>query len=121
MAVQVTFAVIVTLPAGQLLDQPAKTEPEEGVAVKVTTVPLLRVFVQVVPQVIPEGLLVTVPKPERATVSVYVVVIGLNTAVQLMSALTVTIPVPQALLPVQPANVDPLAATAIRVTAVPLG
>jgi hypothetical protein len=70
--------VIVTLPAVvQLPDQPANVDPEAGVAVKVTAVPLLTIVVQVLPQLIPEGLLVTVPVPVpvRVTVSVYVVII----------------------------------------------
>jgi hypothetical protein len=43
--------------------QPAKVEPFAGVAVNVTTWPLLNDEKQVVPQLIPSGLLVTVPDP----------------------------------------------------------
>jgi hypothetical protein len=43
--------------------QPAKSEPEAGVAVKVTTVSDEKDLEQVEPQLIPEGLLVTVPVP----------------------------------------------------------
>jgi hypothetical protein len=52
--------------------QPANTEPEAGVAVNVTVVPLENDREQVVPQLIPLGLLVTVPEPvpDFRTVSV---------------------------------------------------
>ncbi|HZU42556.1 MAG TPA: hypothetical protein VE994_07795 [Terriglobales bacterium] len=43
--------------------QPAKTDPALAVAVSVTVVPLLKVALQVLPQEIPAGLLVTVPVP----------------------------------------------------------
>jgi hypothetical protein len=105
-AVQPMLLVIVTLPAAvQLPDQPPNVEPEAGVAVNVTSVRLLRVVEQVLPQLIPAGLLATVPVPFpiRFTVSVYVVV-RLNTAVQLIVELTVTL-LPQAVLPDQPAKV----------------
>ena len=120
-AVQPILPVIVTLPvAVQLPDQPANVEPEAAVAVNVTAVPLLRLVVQVLPQLIPAGLLVTVPVPfpARVTVSVYVV-IKLNTAVQFMLAFMVTLPLVQA-VPDQPVNVEPLAGIAVRLTTVPL-
>ena len=43
--------------------QPANVEPEDGVAVNVTTVPLEYDLEQVEPQLMPEGELVTVPVP----------------------------------------------------------
>jgi hypothetical protein len=43
--------------------QPAKVEPGAGVAVSVTRVPPGYVPLQALPQLIPEGLLVTVPLP----------------------------------------------------------
>ena len=45
--------------------QPANVEPDAGVALKVTTVPLLKEAEQVLPQLIPAGLLVTVPFAEE--------------------------------------------------------
>jgi len=42
---------------------PPKTDPEAGVAVNVTVVPVEKDLEQVVPQLIPVGLLVTVPEP----------------------------------------------------------
>jgi hypothetical protein len=52
--------------------QPAKTEPVDAVAVRVTRVPAVSASVQSVPHAIPAGLLETVPEPEPpfATVSV---------------------------------------------------
>ena len=46
--------------------QPAKVEPDAGVAVRVTTVPLLKFAEQVLPQLMPAGELVTVPLPVPA-------------------------------------------------------
>src|SRR5436309_2657833 len=46
--------------------QPVKVEPAAGAAVSVTAVPLVKLAAQVAPQVIPAGLLVTVPVPVPA-------------------------------------------------------
>jgi hypothetical protein len=46
---------------------PAKEEPAAAVAVRVTAVPLGKLAVQVEPQLIPEGVLVTVPVPVPAS------------------------------------------------------
>jgi hypothetical protein len=51
-------------------DHPAKLDPDAGDAVNVTTVPLLKVAEHVAPQLIPEGLEVTVPLPAPAGVTV---------------------------------------------------
>jgi hypothetical protein len=48
---------------------PEKLYPEAGVAVSVTLVPLLKFAVHVPGQLIPAGLLVTVPLPETETLS----------------------------------------------------
>ena len=50
-----------------LLDQPVKTLPVAGVAVRVMEVPLVKLLVQVVPQLMPVGELVTVPEPVLVT------------------------------------------------------
>ena len=44
-------------------DQPAKVEPEAAVAVRVMEVPLSKLALQVEPQLMPLGVLVTVPEP----------------------------------------------------------
>src|SRR5207249_6592909 len=50
--------------------QPVKVEPAAGVAVNVTAVPLAKLAVQVAPQLIPTGALVTVPLPVPAWLTV---------------------------------------------------
>ena len=52
--------------------QPVKVEPPLGVAVSVTLVPLVKLVLQVDPQLIPAGLLVTVPVPVPLLVTVNV-------------------------------------------------
>jgi hypothetical protein len=47
-----------------------KVAPAEGVAVRVTAVPLLNDAEHVVPQLIPAGALVTVPDPAPARLTV---------------------------------------------------
>ena len=68
-AVTVVAVVIVTthvpVPEQPPPDQPAN-EPPDGVAVNVTIVPLLYGSVQSAPQLMPAGLLVTVPVPAPA-------------------------------------------------------
>jgi hypothetical protein len=59
--------VHVLVPAQRL--HPAKLDPLRGVAVKVTAVPSWYVAEQVVPQLMPPGLLVTVPLPRPVRVT----------------------------------------------------
>ncbi len=66
--VAVTFCawVMVTVHAPVPLHgplQPANVEPALAAAVNVTEVPLAKLAVQVVPQLMPAGVLVTVPLP----------------------------------------------------------
>ena len=49
--------------------KPEKVNPDAGAAVRVTVVPLSKLALQVEGQLIPAGLLVTVPCPEIATVT----------------------------------------------------
>ena len=58
-----TASVQVPVPEQPPPLQPANTDPEDGVAVRVTTVPLENDLEQLEPQLMPEGLLVTVPVP----------------------------------------------------------
>ena len=63
-AVQVVLAFIVTTPFVQPVPlQPVKVEPAAGMACRVTAAPLLKVATHVVPQLIPDGVVVTVPLP----------------------------------------------------------
>jgi hypothetical protein len=118
-AVQVLFASMVTEPLQPVPDQPANLDPKAGAAVKLTAVPLLNVAEQLLPQLMPAGLLMTVPLPLPALARVKVKVLRLNVAVQVVLVFIVTEPLLQP-VPDQPANVDPKAGVAVKVTAVPL-
>lgn len=59
----VRSTVHVDVPLQAPPDHPANAEPDFGVAVRVTDVPVVILAEQVAPQLIPEGLLVTVPAP----------------------------------------------------------
>src|SRR5438445_13164802 len=78
LAVTVVAAVRVTVqepvPEQPPPLQPVKVEPAAGAAVSVTAVPLVKLAAQVAPQVMPAGLLVTVPSraPALETVRVKV-------------------------------------------------
>jgi hypothetical protein len=124
-AVTAWAALIVTVqlpvPVHALL-QPAKLEPVAGVSVRVTLVPLAKFALHVPGQVMPAGMLVTVPDPLPATVTDKAKVTVLKVAVTAWAALIVTVQVPvpvQALL--QPAKVEPVAGISVKVTLVPLG
>jgi hypothetical protein len=104
--------------------QPPNVDPADGVAVNVTVVPLLKVELQVVPQLMPEGLLITVPSPAPALVTARVNVFGvakLAVTVWLVFIATIHEPVPLHPAPLQPVNVEPAAGAAVRVTVLPIG
>jgi hypothetical protein len=65
----VRFTVHVAVPVHPPV-HPANVEPELGVAVSATAVPLAKLALHVVPQLMPEGLLVTVPVPVPASCTV---------------------------------------------------
>ena len=124
-AVTLSAALIVTthdpVPVQPAPLQPANVEPEPAAAVSVTVDPLLKFALQVAPQLIPAGALVTVPVPLPAFVTVKANCVAVNVAVTLSAALIVTEhdPVPVH-APLQPPNVEPLAGVAVNVTCVPL-
>ena len=68
---------------------------------------------------IPAALLVTVPVPVPARVTVSAKLCGVNVAVTVVAAVTVTVhgPVPEHPPPLQPVNVEPVAGVAVSVTA----
>ena len=102
---------------------PVKLEPVIGVAVNVTCVPLLKLALHVVPQLIPAGLLVTVPVPVPAFVTVKGKVVGfvVKVAVTDCAAFMVTTQLPLPLqAPVHPVKDEPVVGVAVNVTCVPL-
>src|SRR6185369_4402700 len=96
--------------------QPRKSEPAPGAAVRVTGVPPPKSALHVAPQLMPAGLLVTVPVP----VPILVTVCRMNVAVTDLAASTVTTqgPVP-AQAPLQPVNWERGLALGVNVTWVP--
>jgi hypothetical protein len=116
--------VHVPVPSQGPAPQPVKVDPAEAVAVNTITVPLAKPNEHVGPQLIPVGLLVTVPVPVPAlfTVKVTLDPVVLNVAVTASAALIVTeqVLVPVHPAPLHPANVDPLAAAAVSITTCPL-
>ena len=102
--------------------QPVNVEPAAGVAVKVTTVPLVKPVEHVAPQEMPAGALVMLPLPAPDVATVSVNEDCTNVAVTDVAALIVTlhVPVPVQPPPLQQVNVEPVAGVAVKVTAVPL-
>ena len=103
--------------------QPANVEPESGVTAKLTTVPLAKLAEHVVPQEIPEGVLVTVPVPGPllATVRVKGPGFAVKFALTDFAASIVTLHAPVPLqTPLQPANVEPESGVAVKFTTAPL-
>jgi len=109
----------VAVPLQPLPLQPVNVEPAAGLAVSVTLLFAVKLALQVAPQLIPAGLLVTVPVPvpDLDTVSVCGTD-ALNVAVTLCAVLMVTVQVavPLQPLPLQPVNVEPAAGLAVSVT-----
>src|SRR5207244_10326016 len=95
--------------------QPVKVEPAAGVAVSVTAVPLAKLAVQVAPQVIPTGALVTVALPVPALLTVSAKLGRLKVAVTVVPAETVTthVPVPEQPPPLQTSEEHPVGEVAI--------
>jgi hypothetical protein len=101
---------------GQAPDQPLKVEPAPATAVKVTLLFGVKLAVQMAPQLIPAGELVTVPVPAVVIVSANGVKVKLAPTVCAWVIVTVqglAVPV-QA--PDQPLNVEPAVAAAVKVT-----
>src|SRR5205823_3532695 len=102
--------------------QPVNVDPAAGVAVKATTVPVVKAVEHVAPQAMPVGALVTVPLPAPDLVTVSAKELCMKVAVTVAAAFTVTVqgPVPVQPLPLQPVNVDPAAGAAVRETDAPV-
>jgi hypothetical protein len=71
-------------------DQPVKLELTSGVAVRVTTVLWLKEELQVLPQLMPAGLLVIMPLPAPDLVTFRAYVLSINSAVTALAAFMVT-------------------------------
>ena len=98
---------------------PTKVEPSAAVAVRVTAVPGSKLALQVCPQVMPGGLLLTLPLPVpvRVTASTGR---SLNVAVTEIFFVKVTLQAPTPVhAPDHPAKKELAAGDAVRVTAVP--
>src|SRR5262245_44171686 len=95
--------------------QPAKVEPVFAAAVSCTTVPRLKSAVQIVPQFIPVGLLVTIPIPVPVSAIVRVATLRSKPAVTDTTAFISTWhdPVPEQ-APVQPINFESASGAAVN-------
>lgn len=119
LAFKVTVQVFVPV---QPPDHPAKLEPVAGVAVRVTAVPALKLAEHVVPQLMPLGLLVTVPLPVPARVTLKLGCAGAvpKVAVTVVFAVSLTV---QVLVPEHdpphPVKLEPELGVAVSVTEVP--
>lgn len=121
--VQLWFALPAQGPAVHPVNSPA-----EGEANKVMLVPAGKLAEHVEPQLIPVGVLVTVPLPEPVSDLVTETVklvppppeeLKVAVTVVLLVSLIVAVPVPEVPPPLQPANTEPAAGVAVRVTVVP--
>ena len=110
-----TVMLQVPVPA-QLPLQPVKAVTAAGAAVKVTAVPVGSDAEHVAPQLMPAGVLVTVPVPSPDLLTVSEKVGSAKVAVTVVAALSVTaqVPVPEQPPPLQPAKVEPAAGAASR-------
>jgi len=116
------FIVTVQLPVPvQAPLHPAKLDPVAALATKVTLVPLGKFALQVPGQLMPVGVLATVPDPLPANVTDSGKVTVLKVAVTDCAALIVTVQLPVPVqAPLHPAKLEPVAALATKVTLVPL-
>ena len=101
---------------------PAKTDPGAGVALSVTVLLTSKRASQAAPQEILAGVEVTVPEPVPARLTDRVCCCAVKVAVTVVVALseTIQVPVPEQ-DDSQPANMEPTAGVAVRLTWVPVG
>jgi hypothetical protein len=100
--------------------QPLNTDPEAGVAARLTEVPEEYVDEQVAPQMMPARELVTVPVPVPAGVTDSVKSWAKFAVMDVFALIvTVQVPVPVHGEPLQPVNAKPAAGVAVNVTLVP--
>ncbi len=99
-----------------------RTNPDAVPAVAVSATAVLRPYVpvQVAPQVMPAGVLLTVPLPLPGRATPITRLLRSKLAVTFCAALMVTAQVPVPVqAPLQPAKVEPLTAVAVSVTLAP--
>ena len=102
--------------------QPVNDEPTEGAAARVTLVLIAYASEQSTPQLIPGGVLETVPMPVPTLLTVRMKVFRLKVAVTFLDADMVTLQVPVPLqAPLQPAKVEFHFGLAVKVTTVLAG
>jgi len=122
-AATLSAAFIVTLQAVPLHAplQPLKLQPEAGMAARLTCVPAAKLALQVAPQLMPAGMLVTVPLPLSLTARVNEgEVFCVKVARTLSAAFIVTLQAPlPPHAPLHPLKFQPNAGVAVRVTGVP--
>jgi len=106
----------------QAPDQPVNEYPLFATAVRTTAVLPLKLALQVAPQVIPAGELVTVPVPLPAGVTLRAYWTAAKVAVTDCAWLIATVQVVAVPVhaPDQPVKVEPAAGAAVRVTDVPV-
>ncbi|MBK6790655.1 MAG: hypothetical protein IPG77_24360 [Betaproteobacteria bacterium] len=117
LAVLMLTTQVLVVPV-QAPDQPPKAEPLAGAAVSVTELFSAKAELQVAPQLMPDGLLTTVPLPVPALVTVSVGGPPTNVAVTVLAVLMLTtqVLVVPVQAPDQPPKVEPLADAASSVT-----
>jgi hypothetical protein len=117
----VAVTVHVPVPEQPPPDQPAKTDPAAGVAVRTTALPDGNVAEHVAPHVMPAGALVTWPLPSPARTTVTATGAGANVAATVVALARVKghAPVPEQPPPDHPVKTEPAAGVAVKVTLVP--
>jgi hypothetical protein len=127
-AVTLWVLLIVTLQVSevplQAPDQPANTTfLLDGLAVRVTVLPVLKLAEHSVPQLMPLGLLLTLPEPLFTTLRVYFDGAGAGAKVAVAVAFAASVKLQAAVpvqAPLQPLNTMPASGVAVRLTGVPM-
>jgi hypothetical protein len=127
-AVTLWVLLIVTL---QVSEVPLQAPPQpanttfllDGLAVRVTVLPVLKLAEHSVPQLMPLGLLLTLPEPLFTTLRVYFDGAGAGAKVAVAVAFAVSVKLQAAVpvqAPLQPLNTMPASGVAVRLTGVPM-
>ena len=127
-AVTLWVLLIVTL---QVSEVPLQAPPQpanttfllDGLAVRVTVLPVLKLAEHSVPQLMPLGLLLTLPEPLFTTLRVYLDGAGAGAKVAVAVAFAVSVKLQAAVpvqAPLQPLNTMPASGVAVRLTGVPM-